>query len=55
MKYEEVYLNAYDSMADAKQSLKKYFEFYNQNRKHQTLKATPDRVYYESIRLPEVG
>ncbi len=55
VKYEEVYLNAYDSMADAKQSLKKYFEFYNQNRKHQTLKATPDRVYYESIRLPEVG
>jgi len=53
--YEEVYLNAYDSMADAKQSLKKYFEFYNQCRKHQTLKATPDRVYYESIRLPEVG
>ncbi len=30
VKYEEVYLNAYDSMADAKQSLKKYFEFYNQ-------------------------
>ena len=55
VKYEEVYLNAYDSMADAKQSLKKYFEFHNQNRKHQTLKATPDRVYYESIRLPEVG
>ncbi len=55
VKYEEVYLNAYDSMADAKQSLKKYFKFYNQNRKHQTLKATPDQVYYESIRLPEVG
>ena len=55
VKYEEVYLNAYDSMTDAKQSLKKYFEFYNQSRKHQTLKATPDRVYYESIRLPEVG
>ncbi len=55
VKYEEVYLNAYDSMADAKQSLKKYFEFYNQNRKHQTLKATPDRVYYESIRLPEAA
>ena len=55
VKYEEVYLNAYDSMADAKQSLKKYFEFYNQNRKHQTLKATLDRVYYESIRLPEEG
>jgi len=55
VKYEEVYLNAYESMAEAKQSLKKYFQFYNQERKHQTLKATPDRVYYESIRLPEVA
>lgn len=53
VKYEEVYLNAYESMTDAKRSLKKYFEFYNQNRKHQTLKATPDQVYYESIGLPE--
>jgi putative transposase len=55
VKYEEVYLNAYESMADARQSLNKYFEFYNQSRKHQTLKATPDQVYYESIRLPEVA
>ena len=55
VKYEEVYLNAYESMTDARQSLKKYFEFYNQNRKHQTLKATPDQVYYESISLPEAA
>ena len=55
VKYEEVYLNAYESMADARQSLKKFFEFYNLNRKHQTLKATPDQVYYKSIRLPEAG
>jgi len=55
VKFEEVYLNANESMGGAKQSLKKYFEFYNQNRKHQTLKATPDRVYYESIRLPGVA
>ena len=55
VKYEEVYLNAYDSMADAKQSMKQYFEFYNQKRKHQTLKAKPDQVYYESIKLPEAA
>jgi len=55
VKYEEVYLNAYESMGEAKQSLKKYFQFYNQNRKNQTLKATPDSVYYESIKLPEVA
>lgn len=50
VKYEEVYLNAYESMTDARQSLKKWFNFYHQQRKHQTLKATPDRVYFESIR-----
>jgi putative transposase len=55
VKYEEVYLNAYESMGEAKQSLKKYFQFYNHQRKHQTLKATPDQVYYESIRLPEAA
>ena len=55
VKYEEVYLNAYESMAEAKQSLKQYFEFYNQKRKHQTLKAKPDQVYYESIKLPEAA
>lgn len=53
VKYEEVYLNAYESLPEAKRSLEKYFRFYNQNRKHQTLNATPDQVYYESIRLPE--
>ena len=53
VKYEEVYLNAYESMSEAKQSLQKYFKLYNQNRKHQTLKAKPDQVYYESIKLPE--
>ena len=51
VKYEEVYLNAYESLTEAKQSLKKYFHFYNQQRKHQTLKAAPDQVYYESIAL----
>ena len=51
VKYEDVYLKVYDSMPEARQSLKDYFAFYNQQRKHQTLKATPDHVYYESIKL----
>ena len=55
VKYEEVYLNAYDSMADARQSLQKWFDFYHQRRKHQTLKTTPDQVYFESISLPMAG
>jgi len=55
VKYEEVYLNAYESASEAKQSLAKYFRFYNENRRHQTLMATPDRVYYESVRLQKAG
>jgi putative transposase len=47
VKYEEVYLKAYDSVAVAKQSLGKYFTFYNQKRRHQSLdRQTPDSVYY---------
>jgi putative transposase len=55
VKYEEVYLNTYKSMSEAKQSLQKYFKFYNQNRNHQTLKAKPDQVYYESRKQPEAA
>ena len=49
VKYEEVYLHAYDSIPQAKDNLKRYFEFYNAKRKHQTLKATPDQVYYAHL------
>jgi len=31
------------------------FEPFNQKRKHQTLKAMPDQVYYESIKLAEAA
>ena len=55
VKCEEVYLNAYESASEARQSLTKYFRFYNENRKHQTLKATPNQVYDESIKLPKAG
>lgn len=55
VKYEEVYLNAYESLPEVRQSLKNYFRFYNQNRKHQTLQAVPDQVYYESIALSKAA
>jgi putative transposase len=49
VKYEEVYLKAYDSIADARASLGRYFAFYNTERRHQSLdRRTPDSVYYES-------
>ncbi len=45
VKYEEVYLNAYDSMPHAKQRLGNWIDFYNRERKHQTFKATPNQMY----------
>ena len=48
VKYEEVYLNAYDSVDEAKNSLRRYFKFYNTERRHQSLsKQTPDTVYFK--------
>ena len=50
VKYEEVYLHAYDDIRTAKASLIRYFEFYNTERKHQSLgDQVPDRVYYEAV------
>ena len=49
VKYEEVYLHAYESLTQARRGLKKYFEFYNTKRKHQTLKAKPNEVYYANL------
>jgi putative transposase len=47
VKYEEVYLKAYDSVAIAKASLGAYLAFYNARRPHQTLDgATPDEIYF---------
>ena len=47
VKYEEVYLKAYQTMHEARQSLRSYFIFYNQSRFHQTLDyQTPDMVYF---------
>ena len=48
VKYEEVYLKAYDNVGHARQSLETYFKFYNEKRRHQSLdRQTPDSVYYE--------
>ncbi len=46
IKYEEVYLKAYDGMISARRSLEIYLDFYNRERPHSTLDdATPDEVY----------
>jgi len=46
VKYEEVYVNNYETVMDAVFSLSKYFEFYNNERPHQSLDyQTPYEVY----------
>ena len=48
VKYEEVYLNDYDSVATARCRLRDYFHFYNQQRFHQSLNyQTPQQVYFQ--------
>lgn len=52
VKYEEVYLHAYDTVGDAQAGLRKYFAFYNTRRPHRSLDgATPDSVYFHSLPL----
>jgi putative transposase len=47
LKYEEIYLNEYASMEELKTAIKKYFNFYNTERFHQSLDyATPEEIYY---------
>ena len=46
VKYEEVYLKAYETVHEARSSLAKYFDFYNHERGHQSLnRQTPWQVY----------
>lgn len=46
VKYEEVYLNDYESVYEAAECLKRYFEFYNTERPHQALGyQTPAGLY----------
>ena len=46
VKYEEVYLHAYDSVSAARESLRRYLKFYNRRRPHSSLDGqTPDQAY----------
>jgi putative transposase len=46
VKYEEIYLKKYDSLPDLLIGLTRYFQFYNQERRHQALSyQTPSQVY----------
>ena len=52
LKYEEVYLKAYESIKQAELEIGHYFMFYNEERKHQGLdNLTPDQVYNSRLRF----
>jgi putative transposase len=50
VKHEEVYLKAYASVSEARDSLRRYLEFYNTRRPHSSLdRVTPDQFYFRSL------
>ena len=50
VKYEEVYLHAYQSVAEARAGIGRYFAFYNARRSHAALdRRTPDHIYFKSL------
>jgi putative transposase len=50
IKYEEVYLKAYDSVSEARASLGRYLAFYNGRRPHSSLdRRTPDQAYFTPL------
>ena len=53
VKYEEIYLKSYETMKELKQNLTVYFNFYNDERPHDSIgRMTPTEVYYD---LPAKG
>ena len=53
VKYEEVYLRAYESVSEARTGLGSYFEFYNSRRPHSSFGGmTPDEFYTKALPTP---
>ncbi|GAB4256155.1 MAG: hypothetical protein Kow00129_16810 [Thermoleophilia bacterium] len=56
VKYEEVYLKAYESIPEARRELGAYFDFYNKRRRHRGLDGkTPDEVYWSTLRTEQIA
>jgi putative transposase len=55
LKYEEVYLKAYQNVAEARCSIAAYFQFYNHERLHQALAyRAPRQVFEEALRVAQL-
>ncbi len=56
VKYQYLYLRAFDGGKDLRKGLKKWFQFYNQDRSHQSLEDwTPDEIYFKKYKLKEAA
>jgi len=56
VKYEEVYLHAYETPREVNSALTRYFSFYNGRRPHQSLdQRTPDAVYFAAADLSQAA
>ena len=50
VKYEEIYLRAYDTVGEARASIGRYLAFYNGRRPHSSLdRKTPDQAYFDRL------
>jgi putative transposase len=56
LKYEEVYLRAYDTVSAARESIARYLGFYNGRRPHSSLEdRTPDAAYFAALPLKQAA
>lgn len=56
LKYEEVYLKAYESVAEARRAIGAYFRYFNAERGHQSFgMKTPDEVFYQHQPMTEAA
>lgn len=56
VKYEDVYLKAYETITDARDGIGTYLNFYNSDRRHQSLnRKTPDQVYLDNVEWPKAA
>jgi len=55
VKYEEVYLHAYDSVSAARDGIGRYLDLYNRRRPHSSLDGrTPDAAYFQHESTPPI-
>lgn len=56
VKYEDLYLRAYETPGDLHRGLESYFQFYNTRRRHTALnRRTPDAVYFGDMTMPDAA